>query len=139
MIPVVRLNVYVMPLVAYLAGKFEPALLAAGEAQPAGSSQQQAKDRVKAIQDSMTQDFGMEVRWPDEGGVVFTETTERGMLHALRALAAYTFCCVLFKFFRPLPGRVEHAQNLDLFAFYSVWHDIGQSWNNQLQCPSHAP
>lgn len=38
----------------------------------------------------MTQALGMEVRWPDEGGVVFTETAERGMLHALRALAAST-------------------------------------------------
>jgi hypothetical protein len=61
------------------------------------------------------------------------------IIYNLQARRAYTFSCILFKFFRPLPGRVEHAQNLDLFAFYSVWHDIGQSWNNQLQCPSHAP
>lgn len=89
MIRVMNLNVYVMPLVPYLAGKLELTLMNADEAQPAGSSQQQAKDRVKAIQDSMTQALGLEVRWPDEGGVAFTGTVERGMLHALRALAAW--------------------------------------------------
>jgi hypothetical protein len=31
----------------------------------------------------------VEVRWPDEGGVAFIESTERRMLHALRSLAAW--------------------------------------------------
>ena len=36
-----------------------------------------------------------------------------------------SYCGILFKFLRPFSGCVKHAQNLDLFAFYSVWHDIG--------------
>ena len=55
-----------------------------------------------------------------------------------KGVSIKNYVYILFKFLRPLPGGVKHAQNLDLFAFYSVWHDIGQSWNNQLQCPSHA-
>ena len=89
MIRVMRLNVYVMPLVPFLAGKLHATLMASDEVPHAESSQQQAKDRVRAIQDSMTQALGLEVRWPDVGGVAFTETVERDMLHALRALAAW--------------------------------------------------
>jgi hypothetical protein len=87
------LKVYVMPLARYFAGEFEPAPLPTGEEQhapqPAGTSPRQAEERVKAIQDSMTQALGMEARWTDAGDVAFTETTERSMLHALRSLAAW--------------------------------------------------
>ncbi len=89
MIPGMLFNVYVMPLVLYLAAKIEPALLSADGEQHAGASHQQAEERVKAIQESLTQTLGVEVRWPDEGGVAFTESTERRMLHALRSLAAW--------------------------------------------------
>lgn len=89
MIPAMLLNVYVMPLVLYLAAKIEPALLSADGEQHAGASHQQAEERVKAIQESLTQTLGVEVRWPDEGGVAFIESTERRMLHALRSLAAW--------------------------------------------------
>jgi hypothetical protein len=89
MIPTMLLNVYVMPLVLYLAGRIEPALLSAEEEQPAGAGYQRAEARVKAIQDSLTQTLGVDVRWPDMGGVAFTESTERRMLHVLRALAAW--------------------------------------------------
>jgi hypothetical protein len=83
------LNVYVMPLVLYLAAEIEPALLTADGKQHAGASHQRAEERVKAIQESLTQTLGVEVRWPDEGGVAFIESTERRMLHALRSLAAW--------------------------------------------------
>jgi len=93
MILIMLLNVYVMPLVPYLAGKYGTALLTTGGAQqtpqPAVCSQQQARERVNAIQGSLTDALGMEVRWRDEGGVAFTETTERRMLHGLRSLAAW--------------------------------------------------
>jgi hypothetical protein len=87
------LKVYVMPLARYFAGEFEPAPLPTGEEwhepQPAGTNRRQAEERIKAIQDSMTQTLGIEVRWPDEGDVAFAETTERRMLHTLRSLAAW--------------------------------------------------
>jgi len=87
------LKVYVMPLARYFAGGFEPAPLPTGdelhESQPAGTSPQQAEERVKAIQDSMTQALGMAVRWTDAGDVAFRDTTERRLLHALRSLAAW--------------------------------------------------
>lgn len=89
MIPGMPLNVYVMPLVLYLAAKIEPALLSADGEHHAGASHQRAEARVKTIQESLTQTLGVEVRWPDEGGVAFTESTERRMLHALRSLAAW--------------------------------------------------
>ena len=79
MIPGMLINVYVMPLVLYLAAKIEPALLSADGEQHAGASHQQAEERVKAIQGSLTQTLGVEVQWPDEGGVAFTESTERRM------------------------------------------------------------
>lgn len=82
-----------MPLARYFAGEFEPAPLPTGEerheSQPAGASPQEAVARVKAIQYSMTQALGMEVRWTDAGDVAFTDTTERRLLHALRSLAAW--------------------------------------------------
>ncbi|MGB5305417.1 MAG: hypothetical protein WBN51_12305 [Gammaproteobacteria bacterium] len=82
-----------MPLARYFAGEFEPAPLPAGEkpheAQHKGTSPRQAEERMKAIQDSLTQTLGMEVRWTDEGDVAFIGTTERRMLHALRSLAAW--------------------------------------------------
>ena len=87
------LNVYVMPLAPYLAGKSGTAQLDTGEQQQdpqsADSSHRQAEERVRAIQESMTQALGIEVCWADKGGVVFTETAERRMLHALRSLAAW--------------------------------------------------
>lgn len=87
------LSVYVMPLVRYLALEFEPAPLPTGEEQQdpqhPGTSRQQAEERVKAIQESLTLTLGMEVRWKDEGDVVFSETTEGRILHALRSLAAW--------------------------------------------------
>jgi hypothetical protein len=89
MIPGMILNVYVMPLVLYLAARIEPALLSADREQHPGGSYQQAEERVKAIQESLTQTLGVVVRWPDEGGVAFTESTERRMLHALRSFAAW--------------------------------------------------
>jgi hypothetical protein len=89
MIPGMSLNVYVMPLVLYLAAKIEPALLSADAEQHAGASHQRAEELVKAIQESLTQTLGVDVRWPDEGGVAFLERTERRMLHALRSLAAW--------------------------------------------------
>lgn len=82
-----------MPLARYFAGEFESAPLPTGEerheSQPADTSPQQAEERVKAIQDSMTQDLGLEVRWTDTGDVVFRDTTERRLLHALRSLTAW--------------------------------------------------
>jgi hypothetical protein len=89
MIPGMSLNVYVMPLMLYLAARIEPALLSAYGEQHAGASHQQAEERVKAIQESLTQALGVDVQWPDKGGVVFIESTERRMLHALRSLAAW--------------------------------------------------
>jgi hypothetical protein len=89
MTPEMLLNVYVMPLVLYLAARIEPALLSADVEQHAGASHQQAEERVKAIQESLTQTLGVEVLWPDEGGVAFIESTERRTLHALRSLAAW--------------------------------------------------
>jgi len=87
------LKVYVMPLARYFAGEFEPAPLPTGEAQhesqPDDTSSQQAEQRVRAIQDSMTQALGMGVRWPDAGDVALRDVTERRLLHALRALAAW--------------------------------------------------
>jgi len=89
MIRGMTLNVYVMPLVLYFAAMIEPALLSADGEQHPGASYQQAEERVKAIQESLTQTLGVVVRWPDEGGVAFTESTEQRMLHALRSLAAW--------------------------------------------------
>ena len=89
MISGMPLNVYVMPLVLYLAARIEPALLSAFGEQHAGANHQQAEERVKAIQESLTQTLGVEVRWPDEGGGAFIESTEQRMLHALRSLAAW--------------------------------------------------
>lgn len=89
MIPRMPINVYVMPLVLYLAAKIEPVLLTEDVEQHDGASHQQAEERVKAIQESLTQTLGVEVRWLDEGGVAFIESTEQRMLHALRSLAAW--------------------------------------------------
>jgi hypothetical protein len=89
MIPRMPLNVYVMPLVLYLDAEIEHTSLYAKGEQHAGASHQQAEARVKAIRESLTQTLGVEVRWPDEGGVAFIESTERRMLHALRSLAAW--------------------------------------------------
>ena len=47
--------------------------------------------------------------------------------------------CNLFKPLRPLPCGMKYTQNLDLFTFYPVRHDIGQSRDNQLQGSPHAP
>jgi hypothetical protein len=90
MIPGMSLNVHVMPLVLYLTARVESAVFSMDRKQHATStSHQSAEARVKAIQESLTQALGVEVRWPDEGGVVFTESTEQRMLHALRSLAAW--------------------------------------------------
>ena len=90
MIPGMPLNVYVMPLALYLAARIEPAVFYADRKQHASTSYQSAEARrVKVIQESLTQTLGVEVRWPDEGGVAFTESTEQRMLHALRSLAAW--------------------------------------------------
>ena len=83
------LNVYVMPLVLYFAARVEHTSLSADEEQHASTSYQQAEERVKFIQESLTQALGVKVRWPDEGGIAFIESTERRMLHALRSLAAW--------------------------------------------------
>jgi len=89
MIQGMPLNVHVMPLVLYLAARIERAVFYADRNQLASTSYQSTEERVKAIQESLTQTLGVEVRWPDEGGVVFTESTEQRMLHALRSLAAW--------------------------------------------------
>ena len=89
MITRMPLNVYVMPLVLYLAARIEPAVFSTDGKQHASASYQPAEARVKAIQESLTQTLEVEVRWPDEGDVAFTESTEQRMLHALRSLAAW--------------------------------------------------
>ena len=89
MIPRMPLNVYVMPLVLYLASRIEPAVFSTDGKQHAGARYQPAEARVKAIQESLTQTLGVEVRWPDEGDVAFTGSTEQRILHALRSLAAW--------------------------------------------------
>ena len=89
MIQGMPLNVHVMPLVLYLAARIEPAVFYADRKQLASTSYQSTEERVKAIQESLTQTLGVEVRWPDEGGVAFTESTEQRVLHAIRSLAAW--------------------------------------------------
>ena len=89
MIQRMSLNVYVMPLVLYFAARIERAVFPANGKQHVSATSQPVEARVKEIQESLTQTLGVEVRWPDEGGVVFTESTEQRMLHALRSLAAW--------------------------------------------------
>ncbi|RMG94726.1 MAG: hypothetical protein D6705_15450 [Deltaproteobacteria bacterium] len=89
----VPLDLYVMPLSRYLAGEFDPPPPPPGETRygrtrPADSPEE-ARRRVAAMWRHMSDTLGREVRWRDDGDVVFAASTDVRWLHGLRAVAAH--------------------------------------------------
>lgn len=86
------LEVYVMPLHRYLVGEFDPAPLPEGEQRYERPREpvtaEEARARVRGMQEHMSEGLGTDVAWNDEGEVEFARCIDVKLLHGLRSLAA---------------------------------------------------
>lgn len=93
------LDIYVMPLWKFFAGRFESdsesaAVETTEQTTRQGSDtprdpNQVARDRVQLLRASLSQGCGSEIAWPDEGNCVVSTQFLYSAVHAIRAFAAY--------------------------------------------------